>query len=182
MRTPVGEVGPVFNVVFISEAVQEWNEEVLETIRLSLRVKLEARQEASRLGECLSRVRFAHYHLYVEAVMSATMVLDTFPYGGCLTTHDALSNGVPMVTLPLEHVRGRYSYGMYSQMGHDGLVASSTEEYVTLALRLFHDVAFRDAHAAAIRRKFGEDIHKNHLVAQEWLTFIFKSWTSLHGV
>lgn len=190
VRTPVGESGNegdiesvLFSVVFISESVHEWNEEILQAIGKSVRAQLAMLQEpAARLDECLSRVKFVHYNFYVEALLSATMVLDTFPYGGCLTAHDALSNGIPMVTLPLEHVRGRYTYGMYHQMAHTGLIAHTREEYISLTLRLLHQPDFRNAHSAAILHKFSHVLHKNHLVAQEWVTFIFKSWTSQHAL
>lgn len=182
VRQADGDFTPVFSVVFISESVWEWNEEILQMIGARVQLKLASQQQTERLSDCLSRVKFVHYDHYVEAVLSATLVLDTFPYGGCLTTHDALSNGIPMVTLPLEHVRGRYTYGMYHQMGHTDLIAGSVAEYVALALRLFRDPGFRHSQSADISRKFSNEIHKNHLVAQEWLTFIYKSWTSQHAV
>ena len=46
----------------------------------------------------LTRVKFVDFSHYSHIFNSATCILDTFPYGGCLTTHDAFSNGVPMVT------------------------------------------------------------------------------------
>jgi hypothetical protein len=64
----------------------------------------------------MKQVRFVSYDRYTVALQAAHVVLDTFPYGGCLTTHDALSNAVPSVTLPLEHVRGRYTLSMYAQI------------------------------------------------------------------
>lgn len=185
-RDASGELSAVFSVVFISESVHEWNEEILlaigKVVRAKLKLSMADNQTEGRFEECIERIKFVHYHQYVEALLAATMVLDTFPYGGCLTAHDALSNGIPMVTMPLEHVRGRYTYGMYHQMSHTDLIANSKAEYVSLALRLLHDPEFRNTQSIAIMHKFSNNIHKNHMVAQEWLTFIFKSWTSQYAL
>lgn len=91
---------------------------------------------------------------------------------GCLTTHDAVSNGVPIVTLPLEHVRGRYTLGMYQQMGLSELIARNTSHYISLVQALVTDSEYqlrmsRDISAAYLTR-----YHKNWLVAQEWVNFI----------
>lgn len=38
-----------------------------------------------------------------------------------------LSNGVPVVTLPAEFVRGRFALAIYRQMGYTDLVADGVE-------------------------------------------------------
>lgn len=91
---------------------------------------------------------------------------------GCLTAHDALSNGIPMVTLPLEHVRGRYALGMYHQMGIEELVAHSPAEYIALTIRLLTDENYRSEQHEKIKHHYTHDFHKNLLVADEWLGFI----------
>jgi predicted O-linked N-acetylglucosamine transferase (SPINDLY family) len=93
---------------------------------------------------------------------------------GCLTTHDALANAIPMVTLPLEHVRGRYTHAMYLQMGVQGLVANSMAEYIEIALRLFRDKPYRDAKSNEIEVAYYQRFNKNEMVAQEWLGLIKK--------
>ncbi|CAM9697392.1 unnamed protein product, partial [Laminaria digitata] len=87
----------------------------------------------SRLSELLlpqglfHRLRIMHHWLYPDALRRATAILDTFPYGGCLTVLEGLSNGVPVVTLPAEFVRGRFALAMYKQMGYTDLVAEDVE-------------------------------------------------------
>ena len=44
-------------------------------------------------------------------------VLDTYPYGGCLTFLESIAAGKPVVTLPSDYVRGRFSYALYMQVG-----------------------------------------------------------------
>jgi hypothetical protein len=53
------------------------------------------------------RVRLVHHWNYVNALHHATAVLDTWPYGGCLSTLDAWAHAVPVVTLPSHLLRGR---------------------------------------------------------------------------
>lgn len=38
-----------------------------------------------------------------------------------------LANGVPVVTLPAEFIRGRFALAMYRQMGYTDLVADDVE-------------------------------------------------------
>ncbi|CAM9796515.1 unnamed protein product, partial [Heterosigma akashiwo] len=60
---------------------------------------------------------FVHHWNYVAALRRAAAVLDTYPYGGCLTSLEALSHLRPLVTLPSAHVKGRFTLAMYKQVG-----------------------------------------------------------------
>eukprot|EP01034_Spumella_vulgaris_P025745 gene25745-32234_t len=87
--------------------------------------------------------RLFKIHPDFDHIVVNLVVLDTYPYGGCLTAHDALFNGVPLVTLPAEEfVRGRYALALYEQMEHTSLIAQNSTQYVELAVRLLRDVDF----------------------------------------
>jgi hypothetical protein len=64
----------------------------------------------------LRRVRFVHYWNYERVLARAIAVVDTYPYGGCLTALEALSHGVPIITLPAPYLRGRFTAALYEQM------------------------------------------------------------------
>ncbi|HEY3782278.1 MAG TPA: YkgJ family cysteine cluster protein [Fimbriimonadaceae bacterium] len=64
----------------------------------------------------------------------ADISLDTPGWNGGNTTIQALSNGIPVVTLPGEFMRGRHSFAFMKQCGADGLIADSPERYVELAV------------------------------------------------
>ena len=118
------------------------------------------------------RVVFAPYNRYVHLVQQAACVLDTFPYGGCLTAHDAISESVPMPTLPSEHVRGRYTLAMYKQMGHMDLVAHNESHFVDIAVRLLSDPLYQRQQSEAIERAYLEKFHRNDQVLSEWFGFL----------
>ncbi|CAM9920099.1 unnamed protein product, partial [Choristocarpus tenellus] len=73
------------------------------------------------------RFKIIHHWNYPKILRRASAILDTFPYGGCLTVLEALSNEVPVVTLPSDLVRGRFALAIYHQMGYTDLVASDVE-------------------------------------------------------
>ncbi|CAO3432797.1 tetratricopeptide repeat protein [Azospirillum doebereinerae] len=67
------------------------------------------------------------------------IALDPFPYGGCLTSVDALSMGVPVVTLAGERFIGRMTASLLHSLGRYNWVARSEEEYVLIAKTLAED-------------------------------------------
>jgi protein O-GlcNAc transferase len=81
--------------------------------------------------------------LFLNLILVSDVMLDTMHFGGATTCREALSIGTPIVTLPGEFLRGRYTYGYYKQMGYTECVVKSKEEYVELALRLANDKDYR---------------------------------------
>lgn len=67
------------------------------------------------------------------------VALDPFPYGGCLTSFDALSMGVPVVTLAGDRFIGRMTASLLRSLGHPGWVAETNEDYVDKAKTLAED-------------------------------------------
>lgn len=90
---------------------------------------------------------------YFRRVLAAAdVVLDTVHWSGGNTSIDAFAAGVPVVTLPGRFMRGRQTAGMLELMGLPGLIASSPEEYVRIAVEAATD---RERNAA-LRRVISE--------------------------
>ena len=88
----------------------------------------------------LRRLEHADY-LRVNECCEA--MLDTLHWSGGNTSLDALSAGLPVVTLPGAPMRGRQSLGMLRILGMDELVARDREDYVRIAVRLGRDETWR---------------------------------------
>jgi CRISPR-associated protein Csy1 len=67
------------------------------------------------------------------------VMLDTLHWSGGNTSLDALSMGLPVVTLPGEFMRGRQSQAMLRTLDVPQLIAKDADEYVATALRLGND-------------------------------------------
>ena len=93
---------------------------------------------------------------FVGALTMADAVLDTFHFGGGNTTIEALAQDVPVATLPGPFLRGRISLACYRQMGIDGPVAETVDEYVDMAVRLAGDRDYRQAFSREIGQAKGE--------------------------
>jgi predicted O-linked N-acetylglucosamine transferase (SPINDLY family) len=106
-----------------------------------LRARFERRLAAS--GVPLDNVTFLGWDdsttSYIGDHNQVDLVLDSFPYGGGTTTCDALSMGVPVVTLISDRVLGRYSADFLHAVGLPELVATTPREYVALAVALAKD-------------------------------------------
>src|SRR4030042_4792366 len=85
------------------------------------------------------------YADYLNLAAVADVLLDPLHYGGGVTSYDGLALGTPIVTLPSQYHRGRYTLGCYRKMNVLDCVASSVEEYEELALRLGTDRDYRQS-------------------------------------
>jgi len=66
--------------------------------------------------------------------------LDPFPYGGGLTTCEALWMGVPVITCPGQTFGSRHSLSHLSSVGLTGTIARDLDDYVALAARWAEDL------------------------------------------
>ncbi len=129
------------------ETLSLWNEILLRVpqSRLLLKHKLFGGEEGlrftkermKRLGFDLSRVElrgFSPGHLSEYADMD--IALDTYPYTGGMTTFEALSMGVPVVTRYGTRHGTRFGYSILQNLGLGELAASTPRHYVEIAAAL----------------------------------------------
>ena len=137
--------------VVLVEGKQEWWTHLLKQ-RLS--------RQPGVQSERITFLNRLDYTTYLQLVHQADVVLDSLHFSGGATSYEALSLGVPVITLPGDFSRGRFTSGCYQQMGITTPVARDREDYIELALRMARDREFRQ-HAreqvAAARDRLVED-------------------------
>jgi len=94
--------------------------------------------------------RFAVYGISMDRIIvdkiytlskyhNVDILLDTFPYSGCTTTFNAISMGIPVVTLYGETFAGRESANVNYHLDLKDLIAKDHEEYIEIAVKLAKD-------------------------------------------
>jgi protein O-GlcNAc transferase len=94
----------------------------------------------------VDRIRFLPqlaYEDYLSLLHHSDVLLDPLYFGGGLTTYEMLALGKPIVTLPGESMRGRFTLGCYRKMGVMDCVVESRRAYIALAVKLATDVDYR---------------------------------------
>jgi predicted O-linked N-acetylglucosamine transferase (SPINDLY family) len=106
------------------------------------------RREAVARGVAPQRLVFADqvgYADYLARYRHADLFLDTAPFNGGATVSDALSMGVPVLTLSGESFAARMAGSVLDALGLSELIAHSLAEYESTALALARDpVRLRD--------------------------------------
>jgi predicted O-linked N-acetylglucosamine transferase (SPINDLY family) len=101
------------------------------------------RQQAQNRGIDPARIHFAgrtqNFARHLGRQAQADLFLDTWPYNAHATASDALWAGLPIVTLRGESFVSRVSASLLSNLGLDELIASTMEQYETIALSLAQD-------------------------------------------
>ncbi len=92
---------------------------------------------------------------YLNLIAIADVMLDTVHFNGMNTSLEAISVGVPIVTLPGEFQRGRHTQAMYRKMGMTEGIAADAADYIARAVRLGTDGVHRRAVSEEIRRRSG---------------------------
>jgi protein O-GlcNAc transferase len=80
----------------------------------------------------------------------ADVFLDSISWNGCNSSFEAIAYDVPIVTLPVNTMRGRHSIAHLKMLGLEELIASSVDDYVQRAVRLAQDPEYRRQIAAKI--------------------------------
>ncbi len=97
---------------------------------------------AERRGIAAERIELANRRSradYLRLIARADVALDPFPCNGHTTTCDALWMGLPVVMLEGRMYAHRYGGTALAHVGLSGLIATSAEEYVEIAVRLAGD-------------------------------------------
>ncbi|HUL28993.1 MAG TPA: tetratricopeptide repeat protein [Thermodesulfobacteriota bacterium] len=108
------------------------------------------------LPDVLERIRFLPWlndDDFKSMMTAVDVVLDTFPYGGGVTSYTILAMGTPVVTLPGMYLRGRLTLGCYRRMEFMDCVAKNQDEYVSIATRLGTDPEYRESIKKGILEK-----------------------------
>jgi len=124
---------PAGIAVLISGTRSRWNELLLKRFRTSM-------------SDVVERVRLVPPQAYPDFLALASLcdvMLDPLHFGGGNTAYEALSFGVPVVTLPSEFLRGRIAQALYCVMNLSDCVVKTPEEYVSLAVRLGTHAEYR---------------------------------------
>lgn len=111
------------------------------------------------------------------------IALDTFPYNGTTTTCDALSIGVPVVTLVGESHAQRVSYSILKNIGFEEGIAFSREEYIEKAVQLTQNPAGLSIVRSCLVTLFKHSILRNPLQFTHQLeSLICDAWSEKTGL
>ena len=98
------------------------------------------------------------YAEYLSAYGEVDIALDPFPFGGGITTCDALWMGVPVLTCPGETFASRHTLSHLSSAGLTETIAGTLEEYVELAVALAGDVPRLASLRAGLRERMAASL------------------------
>ncbi len=113
-------------------------------VEAAARARIEARLAAAGIDPAKADLvgpmdRAANFADYARL----DVALDPFPYGGGLTTLDALWMGVPLVTLRGHTIQGRLSASILAAIGRSEWIAENPDDYVRIVEALLADAAAR---------------------------------------
>ena len=101
-----------------------------------------------RMPETHDRILFINrldHFQYMSLVFNTDVMLDPLPFGGGNTSYQALGLGIPIVTCPPVHQRGRFTQGLYRKIGVTDCIVDSYDAYVDLCIELTSNREKREA-------------------------------------
>ncbi|MGI2034707.1 glycosyl transferase [Rhizobium panacihumi] len=98
--------------------------------------------EAEKAGIDASRIIFAPKApnpKHLARIGLADLFLDTFPYGAHSTAADAITSGLPILTMPGKSFAARFCGSIITAAGIPEMACATPEDYVTRAIGYFDD-------------------------------------------
>jgi protein O-GlcNAc transferase len=92
---------------------------------------------------------------YLDAVARADVLLDTIGWSGGKSTLDCLACNPAIVTWPGRFMRGQHTAAILKRIGCEATIADSIKQYVSIAVRLAADPAWR----SDVRRAVADGKH-----------------------
>jgi predicted O-linked N-acetylglucosamine transferase (SPINDLY family) len=108
---------------------------------MNARFRHQAELRGIEAGRILFAERMDSFGRHLGRQQQADLFLDTHPYNAHVTASDALSAGLPIVTLRGESFVSRVTAGFLANLGLEELIASTQAEYEAIALGLARDPA-----------------------------------------
>ncbi|HEX2827168.1 MAG TPA: hypothetical protein VHP37_12530 [Burkholderiales bacterium] len=155
---PVFKLHPDIDAVLVALLERDARAEIVLLESKAHAAELVRRRFARTLGPLASRIRFLPalpMDRYVATLAAMDVALDPLYFGGCNSSCEALALGVPLVTLPGAHLYGRFTLGLYRELGIEDCVAASVEDYVERAHRLANDRDYRTAVSRELAERSG---------------------------
>jgi predicted O-linked N-acetylglucosamine transferase (SPINDLY family) len=90
---------------------------------------------------------------YIQTYQRIDIALDPFPYGGGITTCDALSMGVPIITLRGKTTVGRGGSSILQNLNLPEFIAESPQQYISAATALANDLALLSKLRSCLRER-----------------------------
>lgn len=125
-----------------------------------------------KAGCDMDRVQFLPsqpHHRLMALIGLSTVVLDSYPAGGCTTTREVFEMGKAVVTLPARLLGSRWTLGLYSILGMRDLpvIATTEREYIDLAVQLGTNATLRETVENTIIEKVQTMFYRDEAV-NEW--------------
>lgn len=84
----------------------------------------------NKLNDKILFIDKCDYKTFNNYIYHSTLVIDTYPFGGCNTSLDTFLRGRIVITRPSEFLPGRFTYGFYKRMGITEPICNSYKEYI----------------------------------------------------
>jgi predicted O-linked N-acetylglucosamine transferase (SPINDLY family) len=127
-----------------------------------------------KYGIDLNRIHFIgsiSHQLYMNYIYISDVVLDPYPFGGCNSSLEAFSLGIPVVTQPSKMINGRFTNGFYQRMGFDDMIVNNKKDYVNKALQICKDKEYRKTMIKKIKEN-NHKLYNDENSFTEWRDFI----------
>lgn len=114
-----------------------WETLASDEVRQAFKVRYQ--QAGGNLDQLMLLEPISDYDTFMSTYEKVDIMLDSYPFGGGVTSFEAIAMGVPVITLSSDRMAGQQSRAFLELSGHGELVADTWEHYIKIAVELAND-------------------------------------------